>query len=1121
MRLRNIAAMFFLFVLAAMASFAQQAASIGPTTASIGLSAGSKTNYGMLPLTFEPNQGQALPQTKFLAHGRGYSASLTAGGMVLTLPPREVAPRSTTDAASSQSTNRLLGATLQFTPLGANPSPVIVGEGPQLGRVNYFIGSDATKWQRNVPTFAQVRYKNVYPGIDLIYYGNHRQLEYDFAVSSGADPSQIQFEIKGATQIQLNAKGNLVLQTSSGELVFQSPVVYQESNGHRVSVSGRYVVNDSARIAFHVTDYDASKPLVIDPVLVYSTYLGGVGDDQSTGIAVDRTGSVYIEGYTDSADFLLTTLGVPSTNSNHVFVAKFDPTGSILVFADYIGGNGDDYGVGLALDSANNVYVTGSTTSSNFPTVRPYQAAEPGSYSGFLSKISADGSSLLYSTYLGGSGFDQPAGIAVDTLGEAHVAGGTTSQNFPVVNAYQTAALANQAELYGTYGFISKFSADGSTLIYSTYLAGNSNVAQDCGSPCWPTPYSAVSAVALDANGSAYVTGTTNTYNFPTTAGAYLTSNSTLQDATVGFISKFVSSGSLNYSTFFYGSSGSPIGIAAVAVDGYGSAYIAGTAFSDGTLPITSTGICDPGVYGLGCSYAFVTKFDPMASTLLYSTFLGPNNYASPQSILLDPNSNAYVLANTTSPVFATNNGIEGYTSGNDILLVEIDASATTQLFATYLGGSGTDSASGIALDTNDNVYVVGSTDSADFPVTQDAFQGLLGGSFDTFVTKISSNPAPAVSLRPASVQYSAQPLGTSSQQQTVLVRDMGSLPLSISSTTISGDFSKTGDCGTSVSAASSCTFLVTFTPTAVGPRSGSIVIQDDAAGSPHVINLSGIGLGPSAVLRPSSLAFSTEPVGTSSAAQTVTLTNAGSATLIVGNIQINGDFAQTNNCPAALPPTSSCTFSITFTPTASGARTTTLTINDNAQGSPQAVGMTGAGSDFGLTSSPSSDTVKAGKTASYTLTLSPLGGAFNNAVQLSCGGEPALTTCSLSPNSLTPGGEPATIILSISTTAPVAQALPHGSMQGPPIYAVWIQLQGVGLFGMVFVSLRARPRKLRVIILLLLIGAALLFMSGCAGGTGITSPPQAGTTPGTYTTTVTGTSGALHHSISVTLVVQ
>ncbi len=269
------------------------------------------------------------------------------------------------------------------------------------------------------------------------------------------------------------------------------------------------------------------------------------------------------------------------------------------------------------LDSANDVYLTGSTGSSNFPVVNAFQSQQPGPYTGFLTRLSADGSSLLYSTYLGGSTFDQPTSLAIDGLGEVLVAGYTMSQNFPVMNAYQSTALPNQGGVYGIYGFLTKFAPTGSTLVYSTYVAGSSTFAQTCGStPCWPASYNAVSAVTADANGNAYIAGTTNSVNFPATPGSYLTSNNT-QGATIGFVSKFNAAGSLDYSSYFYGSSGNPVSIAAIAADSAGSAYITGSAYSDGTFPVTSTSICDPGVYGFGCSYAFVTKFDPPGATLL------------------------------------------------------------------------------------------------------------------------------------------------------------------------------------------------------------------------------------------------------------------------------------------------------------------------------------------------------------------------------------------------------------------------------------------------------------------------------------------------------------------------
>ncbi len=1212
-------------------------AAIIPATPSAALQSGAypppqstriSTSYGVLPLTFEANQGQTSAQTKFRARGKGYSASLTAGGMVLALHPTEVAPKNATDKALSKNTKQLRSTTIQFTMLGANPSPIVTGEDQQPGHVNYFIGSDPTKWHRNVPTYAKVRYRKIYPGIDLVYYGSRQQLEYDFVLAPGADPTRIQLALVGADQILINAEGNLVLKVNGGELRFQCPTVYQESNGRRIAVNAGYVVNDPTHISFHVAQYDSSKPLVIDPVLVYSTYLGGSGDDQPGGIAVDAAGNVYVTGSTDSTDFPLTTLGSLRAANTNVFVAKLDATGSNLIYTDYLGGNDQDYGQALALDAENNIYITGSTTSSDFPLVNPFQGTYPGSFNAFVSKISPDGSSLLYSTYFGGNGSDIPSRVAVDTAGDMIIAGYTSSTNLPVANAYQSTVSANLGGLYGIYGFLTKFSSDGSSLIYSTYFAGNSNLPFNCGgTPCWPEPLSSIAGMVLDTAGNAYVTGFTNTYNFPVTDGAYQTTDSTQQNGTVGFVSKFSGSGSLQYSTYFYDTSGLVTDITSLAVDGSGSAYLTGVTIGAGTFPITSTSICDPSIDGWGCNYAFATKFDPAGATLLYSTYLGPNNYAIPQAIVLDGNNDAYILAFAGSGSFSTVNGIENYSNGVDVLLVEIDAAGSTQLFATYLGGTGNDqpAPAGMVLDASGNVYVAGVTDSSDFPVTQPAFQSVLGGHTDAFILKIGAAFAPAVALNPASLQFSSQMVGSSSQPQTVLMRNMGSSPLSISTLATTGDFAETDNCGSSVSAAGTCTFSVTFTPTVSGFRSGTITIQDDAGGSPHMINLSGTGQGPAVTLTPSSLAFPSMPVGTSSGsqsitlantgnmdlalsaiqaagdytqtnncpaslaagttctinvtftptevgtrtgtvtisdnvagspqsagltgsgivqsalvaltpasltfasvpvsssgvAQTVTLANTGNMALNISTIQIAGDYGQTNNCPASLAAGATCSISVTFTPTRTGTRTGTVTISDSVAGSPQSVGLSGAGSDFSLASSPGSASVNAGAAATYTLTVASVGVAFANAVKLSCSGAPAKTTCGLSSSSVTPGSNSATVTLTIKTTATSADLAPPHPVQNQPVYAMWMQLQALGLLGMMLGTSKRRTKKLPALVALVLLVGAMLFMSACAGGTGIAPQTQPGTTPGTYTITVSGTSGALQHSVPLTLTVQ
>jgi hypothetical protein len=1178
--------------------------------------------YGSLPLSFEANQGQAVASVKFLSRGKGYTAFLTGNGMILSLRPSE--------GIATLSPASQLPAVLQFTLVGAAANVTVTGEEPQPGKINYFFGSDPSQWHTNVATYGRIRYHDVYPGIDLIYYGNHRQLEYDFEISPGADANQIQFQIQGAKSINLDGNGNLVLDTGDGELTFKNPAIYQEANGARTPVRGRYILEDSTHIGFKLAGIDSTRPTVIDPVLVYGTFLGGSGDDEATSIAVDSGGNIYIAGYTDSTDFPLAVMGALPAGSNHVFVTKLDPSGSTLLYADYIGGNAYEEGNAISIDAAGEVYVTGSTASSNFPLVNPYQATYPGGYNGFLTKVSADGSALLYSTYFGGNGTDSPAAVVLDNSADMLIAGSTSSTNLPTANAYQSVAPANQGGHFGSYGFLTEFSPDGSTLVYSTYFAGNYNFSYGCGSGvCWPSPYSAIAGLAVDSVGNAYVGGATNTYNFPTTSGAYQTSISDPQNNLAGFLAKFSGSGSLVYSTYLDESSGISTSINAVAVDNSGAAYVTGGAFSDGTFPVTSTTICDPSVYFTSCGYAFVTKFDSAATMLLYSTFLGPNNLSTPVAIALDSNNDAYILGSTLSQEFGLVNGIEGFsTEGSqhqpydyDVLLAEVDAQASSELFATYVGGSGNNVGLSMVLDSQDNLYVTGSTDSIDFPVTQGSFQQVIGGNTDAFIAKVAPASAAAVSLSPWSLDYAVQSLGTASGPQTILLRNMGSSALNVSSITTPSGFQQTNDCGNSVPAAGTCTLSVVFAPSVAGTDSGNVSITDNAAGSPHLIAVSGVGTGPAVTLSVGSLTFPVISLGSASAPKVVTVTNSGDQSVPIASIQVSGDFSQTNDCPTLLGVSESCQIQVTFAPTIVGVRTGTLTVTDNAFDSPQmltfsgtgeadvalspgnlsfsgqildtvspsqtlnltnqtlsplvvskvsitgdftetnncatvapggtcvltvsftpslsgiragtlavttSVGalasaeLTGIGVDFSLTSSASSATITAGASATYKMTITPVAGVFTSAIQLSCSGQPTGATCSFSSNAVTPGASPVSVTMTIAAAAPTSRLLPNGNSNIYLACAVWMPFQGLNLFGIVLGGVRKRSKRFAASIALTLTIAALLFTSACAGGTGIISQGnQAGIPAGTYTISVTGTSGDLKHSLPLVLSVE
>ncbi|HEV8306236.1 MAG TPA: SBBP repeat-containing protein, partial [Methylomirabilota bacterium] len=464
--------------------------------------------YGRLPLAFEANRGQTDPRVDFLARGRGYTLFLTPTEAVLVLKATPGRSRPASPAEGDAVLGPAAGV-VRMKLVGANSSPRVVGLDALPGRVHYFLGNDPTRWRTDIPTYARVRYDEVYPGVSLVYYGRQGQLEYDLVVAPGADPAPIRLAFEGAEGLALEAGGDLVVRTAHGELRLHAPVVYQEVQGTRVPVPARFTLVSEPcpaaechvaplTVGVAVAAYDSRHPLVIDPVLIYSTFLGGSGADEGFGIAVDAAGSAYVTGWTASASFP-TTAGALDTTFNggsaDAFVTKLNSTGSALVYSTYLGGSGEDKSQAIAVDAAGNAYVTGWTDSSDFPTTAgAFQTALGGGRDAFVAKLNPSGSGLVYSTYLGGSGnesnVDFSPGIALDAAGNAYVTGGTSSSNFP------TTAGAFQTSLGGSFdAFVTKLNPTGTALVYSTYLGGSGD---DQGH-----------GIQVDASGHAYVTGYT------------------------------------------------------------------------------------------------------------------------------------------------------------------------------------------------------------------------------------------------------------------------------------------------------------------------------------------------------------------------------------------------------------------------------------------------------------------------------------------------------------------------------------------------------------------------------------------------------------------------------------
>jgi len=610
------------------------------------------------PIRFEANIGQAESNIHYLSHGRNADLFLTPSEVLLAL--HQPGP------GGQGFSSRLL----QLKLCGANASAQIQGLDPQAGKANYFLGNDPGRWRVNAPTFARVKYDDIYPGVDLIFYGNAEKLEYDLVVQPAADPGVIELEFEGAQKIELAPNGDLLLRLPGDCVRQRKPVLYQEIDGRRKPIAGNYILQAAHRAGFQIGEYDKSKPLIIDPVLTYSEIFGGNAGTAATSIAVDSHGNSYVTGNIASPGFFTSNSFQTNLNGSiNAFVTKFDTNGAV-VYSTYLGGSAADYGQGIAVDTNGDAFVTGFTSSTDFPMAHALQSTNAGAYDAFVSELNPAGNGLIYSTYLGGSSYDAANSIALDTNGNAILTGYTESTNFPLAHAAQK---TNGGE---TDVFVTKLNTNGSALVYSTFLGGSQteNVEDYFNEP--------FGSVAVDLAGNAYVTGLTYSTNFPVTNAFQGVMSNFYRTA---FVAMYTPSGALVRSTFLGGSEAESGN--AIAVDSKGDVFVGGSTVS---YDFPTKNALQPNYSGSGLLFTgdgFLTVFDPTGTNLIYSTFLGGSGDDQVNGIAIDSIGDVAVTGFTTSPDFPLLNPTQG--TGNQ---------------GFFVASNGVWSASGSGL-TNGNLH--------------------------------------------------------------------------------------------------------------------------------------------------------------------------------------------------------------------------------------------------------------------------------------------------------------------------------------------------------------------------------------------------------------------------------
>lgn len=730
--------------------------------------------YADLPVSFVENRGQTDAQVRYYAQGDRFGFFVTASQVVMSFAKRQVSVAKQRAPEQVALALQFVGRSRLVEPRGAERAP---------GVVNDLRGNDPSQWDTQLAQYRDVVYRDLWSGIDLRLRTQSGVLKYEFHVRPGASPADIQLAYGGADGLRVNDTGELQIATPLGALADSAPVSYQDIDGARMPVTSRYVLpggaNPDDKFSFAVGDYQPDHELVIDPGVQYTTFLGGNSAETGAGIAVDAAGNAFVAGTTQSPNFPTTTGAFDRTgaasNFADVFVSKLNAAGTALIYSTFVGGSNMEFGNKLAVDANGNAYVTGTTKSSNFPTTAnafdrsiniPPNCPRCGTdvTDGFAFKLNAAGSALSYSTYLGGTDYEAPRGIAVDGSGNAYVTGETLSIDFP------TTAGAFSRTLRGEYDvFVTKLNPTGSALTYSTFLGGT---AVDNGQQ-----------VQVDGGGNAYVLGFSSSADFPTTAGAFDTTANGGFDTT---LTKLNPAGSaLVYSTYLGGNdfdSGNGL-----VIDGSGSVYVAGGTSSP-NWPVT------PGAYDttFAGGDGFVTRLNPGGSALVYSTFIGGSALDSISDAVLDPAGNAWLTGSTSSADFPVTPGAPDTTfnGGGDAVIAELNPTGSALLFATFLGGSESEGGADIARDPTGDIYVVGSTYSQNFPATVGAFDRVWNGDLsifwgDAFVTKLDLDANTSTPPAPPGVPVAptlTSPSNASSQPQPITF-DWNDVPEAVSYT--------------------------------------------------------------------------------------------------------------------------------------------------------------------------------------------------------------------------------------------------------------------------------------------------------------------------------------------------